>query len=303
MGWAQIWCEQLVIGTILAERPGPAEAAHLHAGDFHHPIAGRLYTDILRVQATHPGWTAAQVAADSAQRFTHGGITANLLEELAATARSADEAEIAIAYVEVVRSGTEAAINRELRQLGRARADDESQVRREAYARLGLALTRRAEILRLRPDHTEGPTSTLLEQWYEQRPDTRAPAEPSRDRVRAEQNILAGLLQFPDIAWAVTGLLPDVVFTSQLRRDIYQALSEDFLPTPTDRTPRHIYTALREIHEGGCQHDTPIAKERVLIQHYLTHPVTCDVAVKAAREIYAQDLERAPGRAVNEGSR
>ncbi|MFK3983053.1 hypothetical protein ACI2K4_22085 [Micromonospora sp. NPDC050397] len=293
----------MVIGTTLAERPPPAEAGYLHADDFDHPIAGRLYTDILRVQATRPRWTAGQVAADCAQRFAHGGITVNLLEELAATARSADEAEIAIAYVEVVRSGSETAIDRELRQLGRPRGDDESQVRRDAYARLGLALTRRAEILRLRPDHAEGPTSTLFEQWYEQRPATRAPAEPSRSRLRAEQNILAGLLQFPDIGWVVTGLLPEEVFTSQLRRDIYQALSEDFLPSPTVRTPRHIYTALREVHEGGCQHDTPIAKERVLIQRYLTHPVTRDAAVRAAREIYAADLERAAGRAVDEGSR
>jgi hypothetical protein len=83
MGWAEIWCEQLIIGTILAERPAPAEAGHLHAGDFDHRTAGQLYTDILRVQAAHPGWTVAQVAADRVPRFTHGGITANLIEDLA----------------------------------------------------------------------------------------------------------------------------------------------------------------------------------------------------------------------------
>ncbi|RKR88374.1 hypothetical protein BDK92_2691 [Micromonospora pisi] len=302
MGWAEIWCEQLVIGTTLAERTPPAEAAHLHAGDFEHPIAGRLYTDILRVQAAHPGWAAAQVAADCASRFAHGGITANLLEELAATAGNTDQAEIAIAYEEVVRSGSETAISRELRQLGRP-GGEESRVRRDAYARLGLALNRRAEILRLRPDRNDDLTLLLFEAWSERRPDTRRPAEPTRDRVRAEESLLAGLLQYPDIAWVVTGWLPDRVFTTEFRRDIYQALSEDFLPTPTSRTLGHVYAALREVHDGGCQHDTPIAQERTLIQRYLTYPVTCDAAVRAAREIYAADLERASGRAVDEGSR
>lgn len=207
--------EQALIGAMLADQPLPAELARLEPDAFGHRLLSQVYTAILDLRDQHRGDDlTVQVAA----RVNQPGADARWLKDLRQSCPSA--AHIA-SYARMVQV---AAFRRTMAQHAErltksstgGHPDDETSTELGGMVR---ALNHQAQAYQA---FTSVDEQQALQVWRTETQHSAAATLP--ERATLEEQVLAGLLAYPQHTADVAGFVTPETFTSPQRRELFNTL-------------------------------------------------------------------------------
>ena len=269
--------ESAILGTLLANPDHPA-AATLTPADFQHPGYQAVFTAITHVRHRHPDLDSDARVADVAHVAGAPGLDIAALQRMREGAPPDSHVP---AYVQMVQSGA-----------FRARIADHAE-----------NLSRAIDVGTASPDlqgladalHRQATTHTPTSNTVTEGASTdRSSATPVGQRHQLEDTVLAGLLQFPEQARALSGILPPDSFTSHQRRDVFETtISMAEAGDPVDATivgwEIHRTAYIRQLATGTP--DRPDPEPLTVYLDRLTHqPVTAHTAMTAAKHLLTDDL-------------
>lgn len=298
--WIKSRIEQAIIGAVLSGQPLPPEAGLLRPIDLEHPVAGIILGDIEQARQLDHRASGAELAqqlvAANSSFYRQWGINAATLTGWSHTELS--DRELAGGIRMFLRLGAENEITELTRAIQESLAWNDGGKMTDIYHRdLGAAIDRRSNELDFpTPDLA---VRELVTRFHAVTPLPSAP--PDDQRICEEEAILAGLMDYPGLAWTAAAIVDESTFTSEYRREIYRAIDcadryrsggEDHMASVMDEIMK-----VRATQPGDgliwdrCAQDLDYVEE--LTDNYLgPEKATQQQVIQLGRELLHQDLRR-----------